>query len=117
MANDSQQIRVEVAYALPEKQDIIELKVVPGCTARQAVRDSGISSRFSEIDPEAATLGVFSKVLDGKTLPLPEDYVLEDGDRVEIYRPLQLDPKESRVLRAQKAKAKKQEAGAVDAEE
>lgn len=101
-------ITVEVAYALPERQEIIALDVEKGCTALEAVRLSGIIENFPEINLEALEMGVFSKHLDGKALPLPEVYQLQARDRVEIYRPLLLDPKEARALRAQKARDKKQ---------
>lgn len=100
-------IKVEVAYALAERQKIIELMVEDNCTAFEAVKLSEITIHFPEIDLEAAEMGIFSKRLDGKVLPLPKAYKLQGGDRVEIYRPLLIDPKESRILRAQKAREKK----------
>jgi putative ubiquitin-RnfH superfamily antitoxin RatB of RatAB toxin-antitoxin module len=101
------QITVEVAYALPQRQRIIAFKVKKGCTALDAVRQSGIVNDFPEIDPDTADLGIFAKNLDGKALPLPGEYELRERDRVEIYRPLQADPKEARAKRAAKAKAAK----------
>jgi putative ubiquitin-RnfH superfamily antitoxin RatB of RatAB toxin-antitoxin module len=99
-----QLIRVEVAYALAERQRIVVLEVVTGCTAYEAVLKSGIVREFPQIDPEQADMGIFSHNLDGKSLPLPKDYQLKAGDRVEIYRPLQLDPKQARLLRAARVK-------------
>lgn len=100
-------IGVEVAYALPERQRIIALQVEPGCTALAAVKLSGIAFEFAGIDVDSAEMGIFAKSLDGKTLPLPQDYVLKAGDRVEIYRPLLADPKVARQQRAAKLKAAK----------
>lgn len=100
-------IVVEVAYALAERQKIVTLEVEEGCTALEAVKRSKIAEAFSEIDLESAKMGVFSKHLDGKMLPLPNEYQLKAQDRVEIYRPLLLDPKAARALRAKKAKEKK----------
>ena len=97
-------IRVEVAYALPRRQRIIELQVAPGCTAFEAVERSGITLEFPEIDPETADMGIFAKSLDGKTLPLPKEYQLKPMDRVEIYRPLLIDPKAARAARAAKVR-------------
>lgn len=97
-------IRVEVAYALPQRQRIIELQVTPGCTAFDAVQQSGITLEFPEIDPETADMGIFAKSLDGKTLPLPKEYQLKPMDRVEIYRPLLVDPKAARLARAAKVR-------------
>src|SRR5690606_14522187 len=102
-------INVEVAYALPEHQRILSLQVPVGITALQAVRLSGITREFPDIDPDSADMGVFSKNLDGKALPLPADYVLKPRDRVEIYRPLIADPKAARAQRA--AKLREQKAG------
>ena len=102
-------INVEVAYALPERQRILSLQVPAGTTALQAARLSGITREFPDIDLDTADMGVFSKNLDGKALPLPADYVLKPRDRVEIYRPLVADPKAARAQRA--AKLREQKAG------
>ena len=98
-------IRVEVAYALPERQCIKSLQIREGCSALEAVFASGILAEFPGLDAAIAPMGIFSKNLDGKTLPLPADYQLKAGDRVEIYRPLIADPKAARQQRAAKAKA------------
>jgi len=100
----SETIVVEVAYALPDKQKIISLQVAPGTTARQAVRDSNIVAVFPEIDIDGVTLGIFSHTLGTKGMPPAEAYVLKAMDRVEIYRPLIVDPKEVRKQRAAKAR-------------
>ena len=102
-----EQITVEVAYAQPQRQRIISLQVPEGSTALEAVKRSGIVRDFPEIDPDTADMGIFSKNMDGKALPLPADYQLKEKDRVEIYRPLLADPKEVRAKRAAKAKADK----------
>lgn len=86
-------IRVEVAYARPDKQLIIPVDVPEGSTAIYAVEKSAITEHFPEIDLDAAKLGIFGKAQ-------PHDKVLKPGDRVEIYRPLIADPKESRRKRA-----------------
>ena len=52
-------------------------------------------------------MGIFSKVLDGKNMPGPKEYILKARDRVEIYRPLTIDPKQARLARAEKNKAAK----------
>lgn len=104
---DAASITVEVAYALPGQQVIKVLSVPPGCTALQAVHLSGIAQEFPGLDPDHADMGIFARALDGKTLPLPAEYRLKAGDRVEIYRPLVADPKLARQQRAAKAKGKK----------
>ncbi len=104
MENSPDNINVEVAYALPHHQKIIELKVVRGCTALEAAQQSDITSHFPGLDLSNAAMGIFSKPLDGKTLALAKDYQLEEGDRVEIYRPKLFDPMEIRRLRAEKVR-------------
>lgn len=91
-------ITVEVAYALPDRQQIVELKVPEGTTALQAATQSGITEMFEGIDLENAKLGIFSK-------PVSPQQALREGDRVEIYRPLIADPKEVRKARAARARA------------
>lgn len=100
-------IRVEVAYALPSRQEIISLDVRSGCTAREAVALSGIDRLFPGLDLAHLDLGIFSRPLNGQALPLPDAYVLEAGDRVEIYRPLRKDPKQARLERARKTQKDK----------
>ncbi len=103
-AGPEELIAVEVAYALPAEQKLIQLDVPPSTTARQAVRLSKIVDSFPEIDVDTATMGIFSQVLGSKDLPGPDEYVMNAHDRVEIYRPLLADPKEVRRLRAAKAR-------------
>jgi len=92
---DSKMIGVEVAYARPDIQVIIPLQVEPGTTLIDAVKLSGILEQFPEIDLEQNRLGIFSKIC-------KSDTVLREKDRVEIYRQLIADPKESRRKRAEK---------------
>ena len=106
-------IPVEVVYALPERQRLIELQVPPGTTALEAARRSGIAQEFPAIDFATAQMGIFAKPLDGKTLPLPQDYRVKPRDRIEIYRPLMIDPKAARLARAVKLKAARREAKAA----
>jgi len=88
-----EKINIEVAYALPENQVIRRLILPPGVTAEQAVEFSGIISLFPTIDLSRNRLGIFGKLVD-------PDTILRDRDRVEIYRPLLVDPKEGRRNRA-----------------
>ncbi|NNF15245.1 MAG: RnfH family protein [Gammaproteobacteria bacterium] len=83
------QIRCEVVFATPAKQVLLALQVDAGTTAGEAVKLSGISAEFPDADFSAPALGIFSR-------PVKAEYVLEDGNRVEIYRPLEADPKEVR---------------------
>lgn len=91
-------LQLEVAYARPERQLIVKLSLPAGTTAREAVLQSGIASEFPEIDLAQLKLGVFGKAV-------PAEHMLRDRDRVEIYRPLQADPKEVRRRRAEAGKA------------
>ncbi|PCI54509.1 MAG: RnfH family protein [Alphaproteobacteria bacterium] len=93
-------MKVEVAYATPQKQLIITLDVPVGTTAYEAVVLSNIVDEFDGINPESDAMGIFSKVLDGKTMPSPREYQLLARDRVEVYRPLIIDPKQARLNRA-----------------
>ena len=103
---DVEMIPVEVAYGTPEKQRICELLVPKGTTAFEAVIKSGITREFPAIDVEKDAMGIFSVLMDGKNLPLPKEYKLELKDRVEIYRPLIIDPKQARLDRAKKRAGK-----------
>ena len=101
---DQKTITVEVAYAKPEKQSIITLQVKPGTTLLEAIKLSGMLEQFPEIDLAEAKVGIFSKIS-------PPETVLREKDRVEIYRPLIADPKESRRKRAEKKSAREEAGG------
>lgn len=90
-------MKVEVAYARPDRQEVIAVDVPEGTTALEAVRLSGIVELFPEIDPDSNDMGVF-----GKVIKVPAKHVLRAGDRVELYRPLLIDPKQARLNRARK---------------
>ena len=92
-------MRVEVAYAEPEKQKIVSLEVEEGCTVRDAVRRSNITTFFPNIDVETIKVGIF-----GKAVRNADDQVLKEGERVELYRELKVDPKQARANRAAKTK-------------
>ncbi len=85
--------RVEVAFATPLRQEVIEMPVRPGTTVEQVIRESGILEQFPEIDLARHCVGIFGE-LAGLQDPV------RDGDRIEIYRPLHADPKEARKRRA-----------------
>ncbi|MCG7198429.1 RnfH family protein [Marinobacter pelagius] len=90
-------IRVEVAYARPDKQEIVPVRVPEGTTALEAAKLSGIADIFPEVDPDSIDMGIFGKVIKD-----PAAHELRDGDRVELYRPLKIDPKQARLNRARK---------------
>lgn len=90
-------IRVEVVYALPERQVVDALEFAAPVTIEQAVRASTLPQQFPHLDLDRAAVGVF-----GARRPL--DWQLADGDRVEIYRPLTMSPTEARRARERQAR-------------
>lgn len=98
-------ITVEVVHAAVDRQWLQTLQVPAGATVNDALRLSRIANEFPELDLAHCALGIFGQVVTA-------DRVLEPGDRVEIYRPLLIDPKEVRRLRAARAaKARKETRG------
>lgn len=85
-------MRIEVVLALPRKAHHVTVNLPAGASVRDALAASGIA-----IDPDRHAFGIF-----GRRVTI--DQRLAEGDRVEIYRPLAMDPKEARRLRARKAK-------------
>lgn len=90
-------IRVEVVYALPERQYLRQLALQEGSTLEQAIRASGLLALRQDIDLDVNKVGIFSR-------PAKLEDELSDGDRVEIYRPLLIDPKELRRQRADRTR-------------
>lgn len=90
-------ISVEVAYALPADQCVLSLTVAAGTSLREAVVASSILQRYPEIVLDDAKLGVYGVLRSGDTAASP-------GDRIEIYRGLQADPK---VVRRQRVADKR----------
>ena len=86
-------MKVSVVYALPDRQLVAELDVHAGATVAEAVTRSGVCAEFP--DAAQAPVGIFGNVVS-------RDTVLRSGDRVEIYRPLQMEPKEARRLRVKR---------------
>lgn len=96
----AESIRVEVCYARPEVQAMVALSVPAGTTALQAAQQSGLSGRYPEIDLAKQPLGIRGKRVEAGR-------ALEEGDRLEILRPLTADPKETRRRLAAKGKTMK----------
>ena len=92
-------IAVQVCYALPDSAFLRSLRVPAGTTIAQAVARSGLLQAIPGIDLAINMVGIY-----GKRKPL--DSVLHEHDRVEVYRPLQADPKEARRRRASSKSAK-----------
>jgi putative ubiquitin-RnfH superfamily antitoxin RatB of RatAB toxin-antitoxin module len=93
-------IEVEVAYALPQTQTVVTLTVAAGTTVKDAIVQSGLAAQHPEVDWDAVTVGIFGERVSVST-------VLNDHDRVEIYRPLIADPKQARHNRASGRNAKR----------
>ncbi len=85
--------QIEVAYALSDVQIIKKIDVSEGCTVKDALVFSEILNQFPEIDLATSKLGIF-----GKFVPLSA--LVQSNDRIEIYRPLIIDPKDARRQRA-----------------
>lgn len=90
-------IDVTVAFALPDRQWLFDVRVRAGATVQEAIVASGMTRHLGDVIPSDMNVGVFSR---SATLTT----VLNDGDRVEIYRPLTRDPKDTRRLRARAQK-------------
>jgi putative ubiquitin-RnfH superfamily antitoxin RatB of RatAB toxin-antitoxin module len=101
-------VHIEIAYATPERQMILECEVGNDVSPRQAVIESKIDDFFPEIDKESCDIGIFGKAV-------RPDHKLENGDRIEIYRPLIADPKEVRKKRAQQGLKMKKGGGQEEA--
>lgn len=90
-------INIEVAYATPERQEVKAISVLVGTSIQAAIEQSGILASFPEIDLSKQSVGVFSKRRELSDL-------VHEGDRIEIYRPLTIDPKEARRAKAKRDK-------------
>jgi uncharacterized protein len=80
---------VEVVYALQERQRVVTVGFVDGLTATRAIELSGLTREFPELAGGVPDLGIYGRVV-------PPDHLLRPGDRVEIYRRLKSDPRETR---------------------
>lgn len=94
------EISIEVAFATPDQQQVVRLSVPEGTTLAQAVERSGLAAMFGNFNLAELKKGVWNQVK-------PDDYQVQDGDRVEVYRPLIIDPKEARRRRATRASSQK----------
>ncbi|MFH2133812.1 MAG: RnfH family protein [Pseudomonadota bacterium] len=101
---NTENINIELVYALPQEQTLLKFPVPAGTTLGEAVRLSGILEKYPEIDPAKAKYGIFGKLNKA-------DVVMRERDRIEIYRPLIADPKEVRRKRAEEGKAMKKGGG------
>jgi putative ubiquitin-RnfH superfamily antitoxin RatB of RatAB toxin-antitoxin module len=91
-------LSIEVAYAERDRQTLIGLDVPAGATVADALARSRIFERHPALDATHAPVGIFGKAV-------ARDRILQNGDRIEIYRPLVADPKASRHARVAKKRA------------
>lgn len=95
---EPESLRVRVVYALPDQQVSVPLEVPPGTTAADAVTRSRLLEKFPEAAARPLACAVFGRAV-------PSTYELREGDRVEILRPLLIDPKQSRREAAERSRA------------
>ena len=100
-------LSVEIVFGTPERQELLQLKIPPGSSVREAVVESGIAGRFPGIDIACLQAGIWGK-------PVAQSRLLADGDRVEIYRPLLIDPREARRALAAQGRSMGSEAESTD---
>jgi uncharacterized protein len=93
-------LRVEVVYALPQGAIELVLRLQAGATVAHALAAAAADHQFRGLDLDAAAVGVFG-------VAVRRDRALEQGDRVEIYRPLAADPKAARRARVKQARARR----------
>ncbi len=82
-------MRVWVVYALPEQQTVQELELPESATVADAVARSGLLQQFPEVGERPLSCAIYGRAV-------ADSHILRADDRVEILRPLQVDPKESR---------------------
>jgi uncharacterized protein len=84
---------VTIVYARPDVRHILQVDIAPGATIEQAIGASGLLSLEPELRSGALDVGVWNRVA-------RLDTIVSEGDRIEVYRPLTVDPKEARRIRA-----------------
>ncbi|HEX2138424.1 MAG TPA: RnfH family protein [Woeseiaceae bacterium] len=97
-------LRIEVVFALPSRQELVSLEIVDGATVGAAIELSQIAERFPDQDLSRCAAGVWGHVVD-------REHRLKDGDRVELYRPLLMEPQEARRELAAKGKSMRRKVG------
>ena len=85
----AERITVEVVFALPERQKLVTVELEQGASVADALEASGLYDAFKEVDFAAMQVGIWGRLVGREDL-------LADGDRVEVYRPLERDPREAR---------------------
>jgi uncharacterized protein len=86
-------MRVDIAYAEPQRAIVKSFELAPGSQVADALKLAALDPDFAGVDLANAVVGIFGKLIRA-------DHALQDGDRIEIYRPLTADPKAARRARA-----------------
>ena len=90
-------LSVEVVLATPGEQALVTVVVEEGASVADVIAASGMATRFPDLEVAALPAGIWGR-------PVPKDTLVRDGDRVELYRPLEIDPREARRQRARAGK-------------
>lgn len=98
---------MEVVFALRDRQELLRVSVDPGTTVQEAIERSSIAERFPEWRLDDCTVGIWGH-------PVDRDTTVKDGDRVEIYRELRIEPRDARRKLARAGKTMKSGEGAGD---
>lgn len=96
MAHPVKQVTVEIFYANQQQQFQLALQLPASHTVAAAIAQSGLLEQHPELMLTKHKIGVFNKIINAN------ERLVQDGDRIEIYQPLQVDPKQARLLRAKK---------------
>ena len=94
----SGRLQIEVVFGLADRQELLAVTVDSGTTVAAAIAESGIADRFPEHELDSLAVGIWGRVV-------AREQVLADGDRIEIYRPLDIDPREARRRLAAEGRA------------
>jgi uncharacterized protein len=93
----NERLRIEIAYARPQRAIVKEYRLAPGACVADALQLAALDPDFSGVDLANSAFGIFGKAARA-------EQALEEGDRIEIYRPLSADPKAARRARARQAR-------------
>ncbi len=91
-------LHIEIAYGTADEQVLLSHEVDQGCSVAMAIEQSGILQQYPEINLNQHKVGIFGQQVD-------LEHLVEEHDRIEIYRPLVIDPKTARMLRVQRKKS------------
>ncbi len=97
-------MKVTVCYALPQRQYLEEVEVPEGCTVAQALAASHLHEAFPELDIDALSVGIYARLV-------KRTQVLQEGDRVELYRPLPRKPRDAHAVAEKKARIRRKRGG------